>query len=328
MRRKIFFLDWDTNGPAIIQDVAFSVLAQHHIQMFVFYAKSEIPSKLLPQFRFLHLPRIAVVKSFDSTDWRTIAGDLARKNRRCSIPEKKDVFIVSTKPDVKFGELIELLKAAGVDFKLVDSTESGAILERFHVKCTSCKLIFQNRSELNSHDQKFCGYFDRCLTKKDKRKVGFSESSEFQDEDPKSHKCETCLENCIFTYCPKTSRTKNMKEAHRTRFVGKTHASWSTHDTADFSAHFLFGYDTLPCLAGHGCPRSFGTVQDQAHHHVTEHGSSKPYFCMVCYKILKIQCFETEGELLFHGKLEGHCEPDFAFPWLANSVKQARYFFL
>ena len=313
MRRKIFFLDWETNGQKFMQDVTLSPQAQQYVQMFVFYKSKELPPRLLPRFRFLHLPRIAVVKSFDSTEWSSLVAELTRKNPRCSIPEKKDFFVVSTNPDAYFGKLIELLKVESVDFQLLTTQELSAILDDFRFKCLQCKMIFENKSEWKKHERNSCGYFDKCLNRKAKRKVGFSERSEFQDLVPDSQKCDLCLENCIFTYCPHTNRKENMKIVQKTRYVGKTHDCWSKHDTNEFSAHFMFGYDTLPCLALHGCPRIFQSLQDQAHHHLTEHGSLKPYFCMVCYKMLKIMCFESEGELLFHGKLEGHCEPDFAF---------------
>lgn len=313
MRAKYFLIDWETNGELYLEDISISSQAKFYLHFYVFYRSKEIPAKLLPQFRFLHVPTNSTVMSFCGVDWEALSTILIARNPRVLIQEKRDIIFVSSEPEQVFAGLIEILKEEKVTYKTAVTKES-TIIDEFKFKCVNCRMIFRNKKELKQHDDRFCGYFEGCLTGKHKRKIGFSnEGSEFEEKISDADKCNPCTSNCVLTYCPHRSRKEDMKTVHKTTYVGKTHPCWSKHDTNEFSAHFFYGYDALPCLAVTGCPRTFRTLQEQAHHHVTEHGCQKPYFCIVCYKLLKVKCFVSETELLYHGKLEGHCEPEFSF---------------
>ena len=313
MRVKFFLLDWDTNGERYLEDISVSSQARFYLHFYVFYRSKELPAKLLPQFRLLHVPRETAIMPFRVVDWKALSTTLIAKNPRVRIQEKRDIILVSLEPEQVFAGLIEILNQEKAHYKTVATMEL-TFLDEFKFKCVNCRMIFRDKKELKKHDERFCGYFEGCLTQKHKRKIGFSsEESEFAERIPDADKCDLCTTNCVLTYCPHRSRKEDMKMVHKTTYVGKTHPCWSKHDTSEFSAHFLYGYDALPCLALTGCARTFRTLQEQAHHHVTEHGCQKPYFCIVCYKLLKVKCFESETELLYHGKLEGHCEPEFSF---------------
>lgn len=313
MRVKYFLLDWESNGEHYLEDISISSQAQCFLHFYVFYRSKELPAKLLPQFRFLHVPKKAIVAPFSAVDWKVLSAKLIAKNPRVRIQEKRDIILVSSEPDQVFAPLIEILSGEKVHYK-TSVTKELTFMDEFKFKCVKCRMIFRDKKELKKHDERFCGYFEGCLTQKHKRKIGFSsEGSEFEEGIPDADKCSLCTTNCVLTYCPHRSRKEDMKIVHKTTYVGKTHPCWSKHDTNEFSAHFLYGYDALPCLALTGCARTFRTLQEQAHHHVTEHGCHKPYFCFVRFKLLKVKCFKSENELLYHGKLEGHCEPEFSF---------------
>ena len=313
MRAKYFLVDWETNGEQYIEDISISPQTQCYLHFYVFYRSKELPAKLLPQFRFLHVPKKTIVSPYGAVDWKALSMTLIAKNPRVRIQEKRDIILVSIEPEQVFGPLIGILSEERVAYKTV-VTKELTFLDEFKSKCVECRMVFCDKKELKRHDERFCGYFEGCLTQKHKRKVGFvSEESEFEERIKDGDKCSLCTTNCVLTYCPHRSRKEDMKIVHKTTYVGKTHPCWSKHDTNEFSAHFFYGYDLLPCLALTGCARTFRSIQEQAHHHVTQHGCQKPYFCIVCYKMLKVKCFENENELLFHGKLEGHCEPEFSF---------------
>lgn len=313
MRVKYFLLDWETNGERYLEDISISPQTQCYLHFFVFYRSKEIPAKLLPQFRFLHVPKKTIVSPFSAVDWKALSTRIIAKNPRVRIQEKRDIVLVSTEPEQIFAQLIGILNEEKVHYKTA-VTKQFAVMDEFKFKCVKCQMVFCTKKELKDHDNRFCGYFEGCLTLKNKRKIGFSsEGSKFEERIPDADKCSLCTTNCVLTLCPHRSRKEDMKIVHKTTYVGKTHPCWSKHDTNEFSAHFLYGYDALPCLAVTGCARTFRTIQEQAHHHVTEHGCLKPYFCIVCYKMLMVKCFESENELLYHGKLEGHCEPEFSF---------------
>lgn len=313
MHIKFFLLDWETNGQKYLQDITISSQTKAYLHFYVFYRSKEIPATLLPQFRFLHVPKNAIVMPFSAVDWKVLSTKLIAKNPRVRVQEKRDIILVSSDPQLVFSSLIEILTGEKGSYKLADTKEC-TLKEEFQYKCDQCRMVFRNKRELKKHDEIFCGFFEGCLTQKHKRKIGFSsEDSQFQERVGDADRCDLCTENCVLTYCPHRSRKEDMKMVHKTTYVGKTHPCWSKYDTNEFSAHFLYGYDVLPCLAVTGCARTFRTLREQAHHHVTEHGCHKPYFCIVCYKLLKFKCFESENELLYHGKLEGHCEPEFSF---------------
>lgn len=313
MHVKSFLIDWETSGQHYFQDISISPQVQCYLYFYVFYRSKELPSKLLPQFRFLHVPKNTIVKPFSAVDWEVLSSKLIAKDPHVWIQERRDIILVSSEPQSVFASLIEILNEEKSTYKVADTKEC-TLLDEFQFKCNNCRMIFRSKKEIKKHDEKFCGFFDGCLTQKHKRKIGFSNTdSQFQERIPDADKCDTCTANCVLTYCPHTSRKEDMKTVHKTTYVGKTHPCWSKYDTNEFSAHFLYGYDALPCLAVTGCARTFHTLQEQAHHHVTEHGCHKPYFCIVCHKLMKFKCFESENELLYHGKLEGHCEPEFSF---------------
>lgn len=313
MRAKYFLVDWETNGEQYLEDISISPQTQCYLHFYVFYRSKELPAKLLPQFRFLHVPKKTIISPYGAMNWKALSVTLIAKNPRVRVQEKRDIILVSTEPEQVFAPLIEILSEEEVGYKTV-VTKELSFLDEFKSKCVKCRMVFRDKKELKKHDEKFCGYFEGCLTQKRKREVGFSsEESEFEERITDGDKCSLCTTNCVLTYCPHRSRKEDMKIVHKTTYVGKTHPCWSKHDTNEFSAHFFYGYDALPCLALTGCARTFRTIQEQAHHHVTHHGCQKPYFCIVCYKMLKVKCFESENELLFHGKLEGHCEPEFSF---------------
>lgn len=96
-------------------------------------------------------------------------------------------------------------------------------------------------------------------------------------------------------------------------YVGKMYLCWSKYDINEFSVYFFYGYDVLLCLVVIGCVCIFCIFQEQVYYYVIEYGCYKFYFCIVCYKLLKIQCFESENELLYYGKFEGYCELEFFF---------------
>ena len=314
MRAKYFLLDWESNGEQYLEGISISPQTQCYLHFYVFYRSKELPAKLLPQFRFLHVPKNTTVAPHSSVDWKALSVNIIAKNPRVPIQEKRDIILVSTEPETIFAFMMETLTEEGITYKTVATKESTSFMDEFKSKCVKCRMVFRNKRELKNHDERFCGYFEGCLTQKHNRKVGFSsELSRFDESIPDADKCDFCTSNCVLTYCPHRSRKEDMKVVHKTTYVGKTHPCWSKHDTNEFSAHFFYGYDALPCLAVTGCARTFRTIQEQAHHHVTHHGCLKPYFCIVCYKMLKVQCFESENELLLHGKLEGHCEPEFSF---------------
>ena len=313
MRAKYFLVDWETNGEQYLEDISISPQTRCYLHFYVFYRSKELPAKLLPQFRFLHVPKKTIISPYGAMNWGALSVTLIAKNPRVRVQEKRDIILVSTEPEQVFAPLIEILSEEKVGYKTV-VTKELTFLDEFKSKCVKCRMVFRDKKELKKHDERFCGYFEGCLTQKHKREVGFSsEESEFEERITDGDKCSLCTTNCVLTYCPHRSRKEDMKIVHKTTYVGKTHPCWSKHDTNEFSAHFFYGYDALPCLALTGCARTFRTIQEQAHHHVTQHGCQKPYFCIVCYKMLKVKCFESENELLFHGKLEGHCEPEFSF---------------
>ena len=313
MHVKSFLLDWESNGLYYLKDIAISPQTESYLHFYVFYRGKELPAKLLPQFRFLHVPKKSIIMPLCAVDWKVLSTKLIAKDPRVWLQDRRDIILVSSEPQSVFTSLIEILNEEKAPYKVADTKES-TIMDEFRFKCDKCRMIFCDKKELKKHDERFCGYFEGCLTQKHKRKVGFSSGdSQFQESIQDVDKCDLCTANCVMTYCPHRSRKEDMKMVHKTTYVGKTHPCWSKHDTKEFSAHFLYGYDALPCLAVTGCARTFRTLQEQAHHHVIEHGCRKPYFCIVCYKLLKVQCFEKENELLYHGKLEGHCEPEFSF---------------
>ena len=313
MRAKYFLVDWETNGEQYLEGISISPQTQCYLHFYVFYRSKELPAKLLPQFRFLHVPKKTIISPYGAINWKALSVTLIAKNPRVRVQEKRDIILVSTEPEQVFAPLIKILSEEKVDYKTV-VTKELTFMDEFKSKCVKCRMVFRDKKELKKHDERFCGYFEGCLTQKHKREVGFSsEESEFEERITDGDKCSLCTTNCVLTYCPHRSRKEDMKIVHKTTYVGKTHPCWSKHDTNEFSAHFFYGYDALPCLALTGCARTFRTIQEQAHHHVTQHGCQKPYFCIVCYKMLKVKCFESENELLFHGKLEGHCEPEFSF---------------
>ncbi|XP_068736776.1 uncharacterized protein [Montipora capricornis] len=313
MHAKYFLLDWETNGERCLEGMSISPQAQFYFHFYVFYRSKELPAKLLPQFRFLHVPNKTIIASFEKMDWKALSSKLIAKDPSVRIQEKRDIILVSTEPELVFNSLMQILNTEGVGYKTV-ATEELKFMDEFKSKCVKCRMVFRDKKELKRHEERFCGYFDGCLIQKKNRKVGFtSEGSEFEERIPDADKCGLCTANCLLTYCPHRSRKQDMKIVHKTTYVGKTHPCWSKHDTDEFTAHFFYGYDVLPCLARIGCARTFRTIQEQAHHHVTDHGCHKPYFCAVCHKMLKVKCFESENELLLHGKLEGHCEPEFSF---------------
>ncbi|KAJ7351689.1 hypothetical protein OS493_036104 [Desmophyllum pertusum] len=313
MHVKSFLLDWDTNGQNYFEDISISSQVQGYLHFYVFYRSKELPAKLLPQFRYLHVPKNTIITPFSAVDWKFLSTKLIARNPRVRVQERRDIILVSSEPQRVFSSLIEILNGEKASYKTA-VTKECTLMDEFQYKCDKCRMIFRNKKEVKKHDERFCGFFEGCLTQKQKRKIGFSnEESQFQERVCDADKCDLCTANCVLTYCPHRSRKEDMKMVHKTTYVGKTHPCWSKHDTNEFSAHFLYGYDALPCLAVTGCARTFRTLQEQAHHHVTEHGCHKPYFCIVCYKLLKVQCFDSENELLFHGKLEGHCEPEFSF---------------
>jgi len=310
MIQRYYFLDWDSNGENFLENIHLTPEVQSSVHIYIVYKGREIPSKLLPQFRSLHVPRNAVITSLKDTTWESVVRRLTWQNPRCSIVEKKDLCLVSTKPKTCFGDLMELLTSKEIDYRL-NYSEDACILDEFQFKCDKCRMVFTTRKALKHHDSKYCGYFEECLTHSGKLRVGFSKSVR---KVKTASACTPCLSNCVLTYCTHKDRATDMQNIHKTRYVGKTHTCESMFDTTNYSAHFMYGYDILPCLAITGCQRSFPTLQEQAHHHVTEHGCLKPYFCMVCYRMLKTVNFENEEELVFHGRLEGHCEAEFCFP--------------
>lgn len=313
MRVKFFLLDWETKGQDYLQDITISPQSRGFLRFYVFYRSKEIPAKLLPQFRLLHVPKNTTIMPFSAVDWRFLSTKLIAKDPRVRVQEKRDIILVSSEVQSVFSSLLEILNEENASYKVADTKEC-TLMDEFQYICDKCRMVFYNRKELRKHDEVSCGFFDGCLTQKHKRKIGFSnQESLFQERVQDADRCDLCTANCVLTYCPHTRRKEDMKIIHKTTYVGKTHPCWSKYDTNDFSAHFFYGYDVLPCLAVTGCTRTFRTLQEQAHHHVTEHGCRKPYFCIVCYKLLKFKCFESENELLYHGKLEGHCEPEFSF---------------
>jgi len=307
---RYYFLDWLTNGEKFLENIHLTPQVQSSVHIFIVYTGKDIPPKLLPQFRSLHVPRNAKITALKDLNVEGIVRRLTWQNPRCSLTEKREICLVSTSPKVCFGSLMELLTSKETEYKL-NFDEKPCILNEFEFKCVKCRMLFATKKGLKQHDTKYCGYFEECLTNSGKQKVGFSKKS----RDVKNAlECDDCLGNCILTFCSHKDRAKEMEKVHKTRYVGKTHECESIFDDSTYSSHFLYGYDLLPCLAVTGCPRSFKTIQDQAHHHVTEHGCTKPYFCIVCYRLLKTINFENEGELLFHGRLAGHCEAEFCFP--------------
>lgn len=313
MRTKYFLLDWETNGERYLEGVSLSPQTLCGLHFYVFHRSKELPAKLLPQFRFLYVPNKAVIGSFEHIDWKNLSSKLTAKNPVVRIQEKRDIILVSTEPELVFDSLMQMLNTEGVNFKKVEAMESS-LMDEFRSKCVNCRMVFRDKKERMKHDERFCGYFDGCLTQKQNGRVIFAnKATEFQECIPDADKCDLCTANCVLTFCPHRSRKQDMKMVHKTTYVGKTHPCWSKHDTNEFTAHFFYGYDVLPCLALTGCARTFGSLQEQAHHHVTAHGCRRPYFCIVCHKMLKVMCFESENELLLHGKLEGHCEPEFSF---------------
>ncbi|XP_048576787.1 uncharacterized protein LOC116614708 [Nematostella vectensis] len=307
MAERFFIIDWETAGKKFLENISLTPQVQFNVHIFVYYSSPEMPAKLLPQYRALHVPRNAKICALKDADWEPLVRKASWRSRRAQNPAKNDVCLVSGDARGRFGELMNILTSSHIEFRVI-STENQSILQEFDIKCVKCRMVFATRGGLEKHNQKFCGYFDECLTNSSKKLTGYTERSVAN-----SRNCPTCMENCIVTFCHHGNRSEEMDIVHKSQFVGKTHSCWSSFDTNTYTSHFLYGYDSLPCLAVTGCQRSFSSVQEQAHHHVTEHGSRKPYFCMVCYRVLKIVCFENESELLLHGKLEGHCEPEFSF---------------
>lgn len=317
---RYYFIDWDSNGEKFLENIHLTPQVQANVHIYIVYRGKDIPPKLLPHFRSLHVPRNAKITAINKTSWEPIVRRLIWKNPRCSIPDMKDICLVSTEPKVCFSTLMELLTSKETDYRL-NISEEACILNEFEFTCDKCRMVFASKKGLKQHDTKFCGYFEECLTHSGKRRVGFFKSVR---KVKNSSECTCCLGNCVLTYSSHRDRAKDMEKFHKSSFVGKTHRCESIFDNTNYSSHFLFGYDVLPCLAVSGCPRSFSTLQEQAHHHVTEHGCIKPYFCMVCYRMLKTVNFDNESELLFHGRLEGHCEADFCFPWVKR-IKHCTY---
>ena len=133
--------------------------------------------------------------------------------------------------------------------------------------------------------------------------------------------CKVCDRNRIKTFtqelAPNTSmncpRTDIANDTVSSATSPQTHRSESKRG-ANFSAHFRYtNGHPLPCLASTDCTDLFETVQDQAHHHQVAHLATRPYICMICYKVLQTVCFETEWELLCHGRYVGHCGNEFEF---------------
>lgn len=309
MRQRYYFLDWNSNGEKFLENVTLTPQVQYNVQIYIVYSSKEIPAKLLPQFRSLHVPRNAVLIALKDAKWERVVRRLTWQSPRCSIVEEKDVVLVSTEPRKCFDKLMDLLTSKEVDYKLIH-LQNVHILDEFSHKCIKCRMIFATKKGLKKHDDKFCGYFAECLTSSGKHKVGFNKAARKVKE---AKECVSCLNNCVLTYCPHRDRAEDMAKIQKTRYVGKTHDCESTYDSVNYTSHFLYGYEKLPCLAVSGCSGSFSSLQDQAHHHVTEHGCLRPYFCIVCYRMLKTINFETEAELLFHGRLKSHCEAEFCF---------------
>lgn len=316
MKFKFYLVDWESNGQTFFQDVTLSSEIKPYVQIYIFYQNKEIPPTLLSDFRALHTPKkCALVSRFNDVEWKSLACGLLWKDKRSTIHEEKDICVVSKQPSTHFGELIGIFQESDVRYRVVD-TEECDLLEEFDHKCLNCRTVFINKRFLRRHDKISCLYLAGC------KKLNESEKYERKNESigkknnrfRLTQKCESCSKNCVETYCTHNqNRRHEMKSAHKTQYVGKTHSCWTNFDTNEYTSHFFFSYDILPCLAVSGCPTRFRTVQEQAHHHVTEHGCRKPYFCNVCYKTLMFVCFENEADLLYHGKLAGHCEPDFAF---------------
>lgn len=307
---RYYFLDWDSNGETFLENIHLTPQVQANVHIYIIYRGNDIPAKLLPQFRSLHVPRNANVTALKELKLDAIVRRLTWQNPRCKIPERRDICLVASKPRLCFGNLMERLTLKETDYRL-NFDEKACILDEFEFKCVKCRMVFATKKGLAQHDSKFCGYFEECLTHSGKQKVGFSRKSR---KVKNASQCDGCLGNCVLTFCSHKDRAKEMQEIHKTSYIGKTHHCESSYDDNNYSAHFFYGYDTLPCLAVTGCPRSFKTLQAQAHHHVTEHGCVKPYFCIVCYRLLKTVNFDSEGDLLFHGRLAGHCEAEFCFP--------------
>ena len=163
MHVRVFFLDWETTGQHYFNDVSISSQTEFYLHVHVLYRSKEMPSKLLPRFRCLHVPNKTIVMGFDSVNWELIARKLTAKNPRLRFQEKRHIILVSSDPNGCFGPLIELLNAKEVQFKTVTTKESTA-LDQFPVKCVKCRMIFQDKKERKKHDNRFCGFFDECLT--------------------------------------------------------------------------------------------------------------------------------------------------------------------
>ena len=320
MISKLYLVDWESNGQTFFHDVTLSAEVKPFIQIYIFYQSRELPPTLLSDFRSLHTPkRCVLVSPFSEVEWKTLARGLVWRDRHSTIQEETDVCIISRQPLKQFGEIIGIFQRTDVKYRMID-TEECSLLDEFEHKCLTCRTVHKTKQSLKRHDKTSCLYLAGCKKFNADEKSEKSPHKGHKQNDGRgqstSRKCEACSKNCVETYCAHAqdlSRKHEMKQVHKSQYVGKTHSCWTNHDSNEYTAHFLYSYEVLPCLAVSGCPHTFRTMQEQAHHHVTQHGCRKPYFCNVCYKLLMFICFETDSELLFHGKLEGHCEPDFAF---------------
>ena len=315
MISKLYLVDWESNGQTFFQDVTLSSEVKPYVQIYTFYRSKEIPPTLLSNFRTLHTPKeCALVSRFNDVNWKSLACNLVSRDNLSTIQQEKDICVVSKQPLRYFGEIMRIFQESGANYRVVD-TEECDLLQEFEYKCLICRKVFISWRSLERHNKTSCLYLAGCkklqCIKKSKR---IEINSKNINGSCLTLKCESCSTNCIETYSTRDRNRKHeMRSVHKNQYVGKTHSCWTNHDTREYTSHFFFSYDVLPCLAVSGCPHMFRTVQEQAHHHMTEHGCRKPYFCSVCYRTLKFMCFESEADLLHHGKLAGHCEPDFAF---------------
>ena len=147
MHVKSFLLDWESNGLYYLKDIAISHQTESYLHFYVFYRGKELPAKLLPQFRFLHVPKKSIIMPLCAVDWKVLSTKLIAKDPRVWLQDRRDIILVSSEPQSVFTSLIEILNEEKAPYKVADTKES-TIMDEFRFKCDKCRMIFCNKKEL------------------------------------------------------------------------------------------------------------------------------------------------------------------------------------